>query len=1094
MLPAGIFLFSTVLFAQQVAQPTPEDAAASPAPPIKVETTPRPALPAASGADDDDIVEMSVFEVNAGKDDGYSAANSTSGSRVNTPLKDLAASISAFTPEFLDDIAATTIDDILSYAGNVELEFEDATNGFNNNETRRAGNNNERFRVRGIAAAVLVDGVKTAVPIDAYNMGRVEIASGANSILFGIGAQGGVVTWATNRANARRNRLIIRNTIGTWSSPAIDGIPNERLLLDYNVVLISKKMAFRLNGLYQNNGSWRYRQFNDDKRLAPSFMVKPFKNTTIHLSYESGRLQNATTRSFNGYDGYSAWDEAGRPVMDGFGSAYAVPGTSQINAGGNNPNYIYVGNNSTIYDFRQAYQAAQRGSGDVALDPDISSFYYSTVGPGGVRDQKFNDYSFIIEQTIGKFNLQLQYTHNQNDSSAVAPGNIRSTIRGDPNLYLSSVNWATATGATLTNPYAGQLYMQANWSRNVRFEKNDALILTGEYTLNLKKYGRHRIIGLLQYTKNELSRNIFDEILVDDNQVAINNPTDPLNSYNNLIRRNYLNEGDFTTYYDGAYHGPVSGIVIGDKTYHSAWVSEDSVEAHTKASIKSYMLAVQSYLFRSRLATTIGARIDEVSFKMEQPGIIDNPNDPRILDKSRVLHDTCLDGTYGPSYSMQPFTFSAGAVYHTPLFSDRFSLTANYSTNRGMPYLDSRTVLPTGGIPPLTEGRTFDYGIRADIFGNNKLVARLVRFDTRQMGDATITPNGIANASNDALGSTNLYRIHDAMFFLYPTSLNGGTKQANWGKAPAGGWLPGTGPGMGPMPAGMYAVVPASGRYPYGTPPQYNAAMVDVQSRGFEFSLAGRPVKNMEIRWEFSYSDRNREKIFQEIIDYYSASIAAWMDMADPDKNGGTTYHVTTDTAGTTQVTLQDFIWDQLYGQPQLNGDCLYGGTTSVRKGLSNNLYNQTGRLGARPWKTNLSIRYNFPRNTFLKGFTVWAAVRYQSPNYYPSADNVNPNNAEGSLLLTDVPPQSDTQFAFDPDAYYGRDMGKGAANTYCDGMIRYTRKIFKGRATMSIQLNVANIFDINNAGVGRRNADGSISRTYTISPRQFRLTTTFDF
>ena len=52
-------------------------------------------------------VELSPFEVRAEDDAGYQAANTTSGSRLNSRLKDTPASVSAFTPEFLADIAAT---------------------------------------------------------------------------------------------------------------------------------------------------------------------------------------------------------------------------------------------------------------------------------------------------------------------------------------------------------------------------------------------------------------------------------------------------------------------------------------------------------------------------------------------------------------------------------------------------------------------------------------------------------------------------------------------------------------------------------------------------------------------------------------------------------------------------------------------------------------------------------------------------------------------------------------------------------------------------------------------------------------------------
>jgi len=355
------------------------------------------------------------------------------------------------------------------------------------------------------------------------------------------------------------------------------------------------------------------------------------------------------------------------------------------------------------------------------------------------------------------------------------------------------------------------------------------------------------------------------------------------------------------------------------------------------------------------------------------------------------------------------------------------------------------------------------------------------------MGSATITPAGLGNASNNALGSTNLYHIFDAMYFLYPTSNNG--NQTQWGHMPATGWPTAiapdgsniqTGPGAGPMSESMYAVIPPNQRYPYGTPPQYNAAMVDVQTTGYEFSLSGKPTKNIDVRFQFTYSDRNRDRIFQEILDYYNANIPVWMALADPAKNGGHTYYVVTAANGSQTMKLTDYIWDQLYG------------TGGVRQGIAGNLINQTGNMGARPWKTNLSVRYTFPNDAYwlFKGISARLGFRYQSAVYIPDPTRVAP-------ILSEIPPQTDTTFAFDPNLYYqAGTMIKGNSNTFFDATLSYKYKgLLGGRVNMVIQLNVNNIFNTNSYGApGRYNADGSPGRMYPPTPRVIRLDTSFTF
>ena len=85
--------------------------------PLAAQTAAPPASPAPA-AGERPVVELSPFEVRAENDVGYQAANTTSGSRLNSRLRDTPAAVAAFTPEFLADIAATngvihTVDRVL---------------------------------------------------------------------------------------------------------------------------------------------------------------------------------------------------------------------------------------------------------------------------------------------------------------------------------------------------------------------------------------------------------------------------------------------------------------------------------------------------------------------------------------------------------------------------------------------------------------------------------------------------------------------------------------------------------------------------------------------------------------------------------------------------------------------------------------------------------------------------------------------------------------------------------------------------------------------------------------------------------------------
>ena len=111
------------------------------------------------------VVELSPFEVVADKDVGYQAANTTSGSRLNSRLRDTPAAVAAFTPEFLADIAATNLEEMLGHATNIELDVEDANAGFNNPQGRGADGNDYQFRMRGSPAGASREYWTEIVPV-----------------------------------------------------------------------------------------------------------------------------------------------------------------------------------------------------------------------------------------------------------------------------------------------------------------------------------------------------------------------------------------------------------------------------------------------------------------------------------------------------------------------------------------------------------------------------------------------------------------------------------------------------------------------------------------------------------------------------------------------------------------------------------------------------------------------------------------------------------------------------------------------------------------------------------------------------------------
>jgi len=1087
----------------------------------------------------DEVVHMDVFNVDASKDEGYSAFNTTSGSRINTPLRDTPASIDAFTDQFLADIGATSIEELLTYAGNFEAELGDTSDTMNN-EASLLADGQPGLRIRGMTGGVSVNYGESGIPQDLYNIDRAEIASGANSILFGLGPQGGLLTLTTKRANLQRNTLRLQYIIGTWNNPGNPWNFN-RAIFNYNVVLIPRAWAFGLNAVWQDGGdnSWRYWQGFHQKRINPVMTIRPWQGTTISLEYEKGRTRAATTSPLNGGDGITAWlafreqeIAAGNPnpgVMQGFGSDYALPGTpylnlqtglttivnpaNQINSGGSNPYFVFNNNNNTLYDYRQSYQSSPIGAGyttDTRLPASISSYDYSTTGPYAHRTTNFQRWSLNIQQRLGKFNLEFSYSHNKTNSVAHSPNQLTAVLRADPNKYISSYIWGGPT-AVIDNDYAGRLYMENAWMLVHDNQTNNNYRLTAETSLNTRNFGRHRFVALLERAEQDrLANDRKNEILVDQNQIAIYDPTVPNGTYNWIRRRHYLTEGDFRTYYGGAWQPPIEGITIGDHTLHSTYAADAQRSSHVRRNSNTIGLTAQSYWFSGRLVTTLGARIDDHDYRKERNSrIIDaiDPDtgqylDPRyptliLRDKSKVLNEWVRDGTWLKTHR-NSWTLSTGAVFHA---TNRLSPFVNYSTNRGPPYTDGRTVLPTSGdiympsrgtstefglIPPPSRGTNTEFGLIFDLIGNGKCTLRLTRFITRQLDDASITDN-LSSATSSTLGSTNLFNIYDALHFLAITGQTGDSPLYVPGQLPGTGpWPAGTGPGMGPMSSDLYAVIPPSAdgqRYPFGAPPIYNAAIVNNRTEGYELVLTANPTRNLTLRLAASYTDRQRTNMFTEIIDFYNANIPVWLAMSrQPNPVTGGPYTVVTSVNSTTGAItatqpLDLYVWQQLYG---------VGG---VRDGLYSRLWNASGVFGNRPFKFNFTTTYTF-RQGALRGMKAGGSIIYNGFNWEP-----DPNSQTYQYSLRPPVDTTDETLQIDPDLFLGkRDRIRGRSFATWNFWLNYRCKVLGGRSNMVIQLNIKNAFARDRVTFGRYNTYGRPTRVYINPPRSIQLTTTFEF
>src|SRR5687768_1450882 len=140
LLAAAVAALVAVAHAQQVAPP----AAGAPA----------AAQPTPTEVRKDEVVQLSPFQVAADTDKGYQALNTLSGTRLNSKLEDLGASITVVTKQQMLDTAVLDLNDVFRYEASTEGTANFTT--FNRNRSggindQVASNPQQSNRIRGVS-------------------------------------------------------------------------------------------------------------------------------------------------------------------------------------------------------------------------------------------------------------------------------------------------------------------------------------------------------------------------------------------------------------------------------------------------------------------------------------------------------------------------------------------------------------------------------------------------------------------------------------------------------------------------------------------------------------------------------------------------------------------------------------------------------------------------------------------------------------------------------------------------------------------------------------------------------------------------------
>ena len=118
---------------------------------------------ATAAAGGDEVLKLSEFQVSTTADKGYRAGNSVSATRIDTPIKDLPFAISAFTQQFISDVGARDLWDVVQYAPSVTSAGREFNAG------------NSVYTIRGFDQAPQHNGFVGEAYIDTVSVERVEV-------------------------------------------------------------------------------------------------------------------------------------------------------------------------------------------------------------------------------------------------------------------------------------------------------------------------------------------------------------------------------------------------------------------------------------------------------------------------------------------------------------------------------------------------------------------------------------------------------------------------------------------------------------------------------------------------------------------------------------------------------------------------------------------------------------------------------------------------------------------------------------------------------------------------------------------------------
>lgn len=313
-------------------------------------------LPIAQSSATVDITDMA----------GYQSMNVSSATRTLTPLRDIPQSIAVVTKEQVREQSMASVADVVSYLPGIT--------------SHQGENNRDQIVIRGNSSSAdfFLNGVRDDVQYyrDLYNVERLEALKGPNAMIFGRGGGGGVMNRVTKEAGFSPLREL-----------ALQGgsFGNKRFTADLGQPF-NKRVAFRINGLYERAGSFRDYVEHERYGINPTLTVVAGPHTRLTFGYERFGDKRVADRGIPSYQG--------KPVDVPISTFFGDPNESRVRAGVNlasatiehDAGGVSIRNRTLFGDYDRWYQNYVPG----AVSADKTSVAISAYNNATKRRNIFN--------------------------------------------------------------------------------------------------------------------------------------------------------------------------------------------------------------------------------------------------------------------------------------------------------------------------------------------------------------------------------------------------------------------------------------------------------------------------------------------------------------------------------------------------------------------------------------------------------------------------------------------------------------------------------------------------------------------------------